>query len=166
MLWKCNINRVDNFGATHASIWVGATVKIQVSRIFKADRAMRRTLLEHSMAICNNENFSLSLSVQLCKKQHFDRSLDYMVNLCQSNVTPKSLCSYISPPLRFPYDPCQHTLRTGSTNDHQSVSFGSWCCNGAVNFNEIWHRLSSPVHFSMWLISRWSITYINVRSTV
>ena len=36
------------------------------------DRAMRLTLLEHSMAICNNENFSLSLSVQLCKKQHFN----------------------------------------------------------------------------------------------
>ena len=164
MLWKCNINRVDTFGAMHASIWVGATVQIQVSRPFKA---MRLTLLEHSMAICNNENFSLSLSVQLCRKQHFDWSLSMnMVNLCQSNVTPKSLCSYIASPLRFAYDPCQHTLRTGSTIDHQSVSFGSWCSNGAVNFNEIWHRLSSPVRFSMWLISRCSITYINVRSTV
>ena len=48
------------------------TVKIQVSRPFKANRAMRLLLLEHSMVICNNENFSLSLSVQLCKKQHFD----------------------------------------------------------------------------------------------
>ena len=53
MLWKCNINRVDTFGAMHALIWVGATVKIKVSRPFKADRAMRLTLLEHSMAICN-----------------------------------------------------------------------------------------------------------------
>ena len=166
MLWKCNINRVYTFGALRASIWVGATVKIQVSRPFKADRAMRLTLLQHSMAICNNENFLLSPSVQLCEKQHFDECLDYMVNLCQSNVTPKSLCSYILPPLRFAYDPCQHTLRTGSTNDYQSVSFGSWCCNGAVNFNQIWPRLSSLVRFSMWLISRWSITYINVRSTV
>ena len=27
----------------------------------------------------------------------------------------------------------------GSTNDHQSVSFGSWFCNGAANFSEICH---------------------------
>ena len=60
----------------------------------------------------------------------------------------------------------EHALRTGSTNDHQLVYSGSQFCNGAANFNEIWHSLSSPVYHKVLFISWWSIKYFYVRWTV
>ena len=147
MFWKFDISRLNTFGATHAWSWVGVTLKIKVS-------PCPTVRVKHNMAICNNVTLSLSLCGQLCKQQHVDYFWDHMVNLCLSNVTPKSGYSFCSPPLRYACDPCQHTPRTGSTDDHQSVSFGSRFCNLVLNFNKIWHRLSSPVRLKVWLISR------------
>ena len=55
-----------------ASILSGRDSEHSSFKAIQGREGLRLTLLEHSMAICNNENFSLSLSVQLCKKQHFD----------------------------------------------------------------------------------------------
>ena len=155
------IYRLNTFAATHAWSWVSRKMKIQVSHCltdyfcWNIAWEFVTIWISHQVSpgsyISNNTSNDLWITWWICVWILLPLLPGY---------------SYNPPPLRFACYPYQHTLRTGDTNDHQSVSFCSRFCNGAVDFNDIWHRLSSLVRWKVSLISRWSIKYFYVRSTV
>ena len=107
--------------------------------------------MEYNKGICDNVSIWLCLYRKLCMQQHIGMNDEFIPKYSR----PKLVYPHISLPLRIVCNRCQHTLRTGSMNDNQSVSFGLWISDCMVKCNCL--KLSTLVDFHVWMVSLWFI---------